>query len=563
MKALVSGSMVIGLGLMFLAMLQGAESKEEVIDLGEGVKLEMVLIPSGKFMMGSTKEAVKAALKGDPFFKESIKDKEEAEAIKIVEDQFELERQHEVTITKPFYMGKYEVTQEQWQRVMLTNKSKKKGAKLPVTNVSWDDCQEFIKKLNAVTKGEFRLPTEAEWEYACRAGTTTKYSFGDRISIDDANYDNNFHKESGNQIIKPVAVGSYRSNAFGLYDMHGNVFEWCEDWYGKYPAESVTDPKGSDSSRSRVLRGGSFYNSAWLSRSADRYYDLPDKRTNTYGIRLAKRVRAEVTMPTETIEPVDSKVMLEVPFTEIKEKSAQQGVAKRIKREVEEKEDLGKGVKLEMVLIPSGKFVMGSPKDEKDRSVDEEQHEVTISKPFYMGKYEITQEQWEGVMGNNPSRDIGANLPVTNISWNECQEFIKKLNAKTKGGYRLPTEAEWEYAGRAGTTTAYSFGDSITPKDANYDESKIGEPVAVGSYMANPFGLYDMHGNVWEWCEDWYGDYPKGAVIDSKGPDSGERRVLRGGSFFVNARVARSASRSNFMSGDRGFNVGFRLARTP
>jgi len=567
MKALVSGSMVIGLGLMFLAMLQGAESKEEVIDLGEGVKLEMVLIPSGKFMMGSTKEAVKAALKGDFFFKESIKDKEEAEAIKIVEDQFELERQHEVTITKPFYMGKYEVTQEQWQRVMLTNKSKKKGAKLPVTNVSWDDCQEFIKKLNAVTKGEFRLPTEAEWEYACRAGTTTKYSFGDRISIEDANYDNNFHKEPGNQLIKPV--GSYRSNVFGLYEMHGNVCEWCEDWYGKYPAGPVTDPKGSDSSRNRVLRGGSFYNSAWLSRSADRYYDLPDKRINTYGIRLARTIVAESgTKPLEikpevVIPEVELKGLLEAPFSEAKAKEVQQTIAKSIKREVEEKEDLGKGISLEMVLIPAGKFVMGSPKDEKGRFDSiEDQHEVTLTKPFYMGKYEVTQEQWEEVMGSNPSKVKSLKLPVTDVSWKDCQEFIKKLNEKTKGGFRLPTEAEWEYAGRAGTSTAYSFGDKITTKDANYDESRIGKPEAVGSYKANAFGLYDMQGNVWEWCEDWHGDYPKGPLTDPRGPNSGSCRVLRGGSFAYLARFTRLAGRNN-NSPDYQSNYGFRLAWTP
>jgi formylglycine-generating enzyme len=113
----------------------------------------------------------------------------------------------------------------------------------------------------------------------------------------------------------------------------------------------------------------------------------------------------------------------------------------------------------------------------------------------------------------------------------QFKEFIKKLNAKTDGGYRLPTEAEWEYACRAGTSTAYSFGDKITPKDANYDDSEIGKPVVVGSYKPNAFGLYDMHGNVWEWCENWYGDYPAGAVTDPKGPAKGEYRVLRGGSF--------------------------------
>jgi formylglycine-generating enzyme required for sulfatase activity len=228
----------------------------------------------------------------------------------------------------------------------------------------------------------------------------------------------------------------------------------------------------------------------------------------------------------------------------------------------EMKEDLGQGVSLEMVLIPAGKFVMGSPKSEEDRDDEETQHEVTLTKPFYMGKYAVTQEQWEAVMGNNPSRDKGPKLPVTNVSWNDCQEFIKKLNENTKGDYRLPTEAEWEYACRAGTTTAYSFGANITPQDANYDDSNIGEPVAVGSYKPNAFGLYDMHGNVCEWCEDWYGDHPAGAVTDPKGRATGECRVLRGGSFGGDESLARSSFRYNAAPTLRGYGVGFRLART-
>ena len=229
----------------------------------------------------------------------------------------------------------------------------------------------------------------------------------------------------------------------------------------------------------------------------------------------------------------------------------------------EEITDLGKDVKLEMILIPAGKFVMGSPESEKGRSKGETQHEVTFTKAFYMGKYEVTQEQWESVMGNNPSiKTKGARLPVTNVSWNDCQDFIKKLNAKTNGGYRLPTEAEWEYACRAGTTTKYSVGDKITPKDANYRDSKIGEPVAVGSYKPNAFGLYDMHGNVWEWCEDWYADYQAGAVTDPKGPATGERRVLRGGSFNFYVWNTRSSFRFNLSPTSRYLFYGFRLART-
>jgi len=239
-------------------------------------------------------------------------------------------------------------------------------------------------------------------------------------------------------------------------------------------------------------------------------------------------------------------------------------VAQEVKPGKAEVIDLGKDVKLEMVLIPAGKFKMGSPESEKGHSKAETQHEVILTKPFYLGKYEVTQEQWESVMGKNPSDTKGGKLPVTQVSWEDCQEFIKKLNAKTKGGYRFPTEAEWEYACRAGTTTAYSFGGEITPKDANYFDSKIGKPVAVGSYKGNAFGLYDMHGNVWEWCEDWYGSLQDGEVMDPKGPAKGEIRVLRGGSFFFYGSSARSSFRLFYYPTNRYLNFfGFRLARTP
>jgi formylglycine-generating enzyme required for sulfatase activity len=237
--------------------------------------------------------------------------------------------------------------------------------------------------------------------------------------------------------------------------------------------------------------------------------------------------------------------------------------------------DLGKDVKLEMVLIPAGKFMMGSKKNPVDpfssikvfQPAEDElpQHEVTLTKPFYMGKYVVTQEQWFEIMGENPSENKGRMLPVTNVSWENCQGFIKKLNAKTDGGYRLPTEAEWEYACRAGTTTAFSFGDRITPKDANYRDSVIGKSITVGSYKPNAFGLCDMHGNVWEWCEDWLGDYPSGAVTDPRGPAKGQYRVLRGGSFGHNVLFARSSTRNLRVSPTVRVNYfhGFRLARTP
>ena len=228
-----------------------------------------------------------------------------------------------------------------------------------------------------------------------------------------------------------------------------------------------------------------------------------------------------------------------------------------------EEEDLGQGVKLEMVLIPAGKFMIGSPKKENGGD-DETQHEVTLTKSYYMGKYVVTQEQWEQIMGNNPSYYKGTKLPVTGVSWNDFQKFIKKLNEITKGKYRLPTEAEWEYACRAGTTTAYYFGDKITPLDANYGDSKIDKPLAVGSYKPNAFGLYDMHGNLRERCNDWYGKYSAKAVTDPIGPTKGSGRVERGGAFSTDVWGVRSSLRSREYNGpsNPSDSTGFRLART-
>ena len=240
MKRVLGIAMVLGLMAALTVMAQEVKpGKVDVIDFGEGVKLEMVYVPAGKFKMGFPKKEL-ADLKVD--YQEDIKKITKKELGKEQLDVVDLfmsfqGKQHEVTLTKPFYMGKYEVTQEQWESVMGKNRSDTKGAKLPVTDVSWEDCQEFIKKLNAKTDGGYRLPTESEWEYACRAGTMTAYSFGDKITPKDANY-------YDSKIFKPVAVGSYKPNAFGLYDMHGNVWEWCEDWHGEYPF-AVTDPKGN------------------------------------------------------------------------------------------------------------------------------------------------------------------------------------------------------------------------------------------------------------------------------------------------------------------------------
>ncbi len=230
------------------------------------------------------------------------------------------------------------------------------------------------------------------------------------------------------------------------------------------------------------------------------------------------------------------------------------------------REVVHEGTGMELVFIPAGSFVMGSPASEERRDDDETQHRVTLSRPFYLGKYEVTQGQWQRVMGSNPSRFTGSDrLPVEKVSWEECQAFCRKT------GLRLPTESEWEYACRAGTETPFETGWTIRPDQANYDGNYTygngpkgvyrKRTTAVGSFAANGWGLYDMHGNVYEWCADWYGAYPSGPVTDPTGPASGKSRVLRGGSWFNDPRDCRSAGRGRNAPGSRySHRHGFRLA---
>jgi formylglycine-generating enzyme required for sulfatase activity len=238
---------------------------------------------------------------------------------------------------------------------------------------------------------------------------------------------------------------------------------------------------------------------------------------------------------------------------------------------------------MKLVLIPAGRFVMGSADSEPERYADEgPQREVVISRPFYLGVYPVTQREYEALMGKNPthfhSRDEdGSDHPVDSMSWEKAVEFCKRLSnlpqEKAAGRvYRLPTEAEWEYACRAGTTTPFWWGDNASTKQANFDGNYpyggaaegpyLKQPTKVGTFQPNPWGLYDVHGNVWEWCGDWYDEnyYRQGENKDPQGPQSGPGRVLRGGSWRSNGWLCRAASRGHRDPGRRSQTVGFRVA---
>jgi formylglycine-generating enzyme len=230
---------------------------------------------------------------------------------------------------------------------------------------------------------------------------------------------------------------------------------------------------------------------------------------------------------------------------------------------------------MDMLWVKPGTFEMGSPNTEVGRGKNETRHTVTLTEGYWLGKHEVTQSQWGKVMGSNPSRYKGGDRPVETVSWTEVTSFCAKLTASERAAgrlpagmtYQLPTEAQWEYACRAGTKTAFSFGDELTAKDANYAYDGFGTGLQrtsdVGEYPANGWGFHDMHGNVWEWCQDWYGDYPRGAVRDPVGPAVGSTRVRRGGSWNSTAIHARSANRSRVVPAAGGFSLGFRLSLRP
>ena len=249
--------------------IQAQKEKERPKEFTNSVGMKFVWIAPGIFLMGSPKEE------------------------KLRADEFET--QHKVTLTKGYFMGVYTVTQEQWKEVMGNNPSTFTGEKnLPVQSVSWDDCQEFIKKLREKDKKPYRLPTEAEWEYACRAGTKTPFHYGETISTDQANYayvadfadQFDYNSKKGVLRKKPVPVGSFPANAWGLYDMHGNVYQWCQDRFGEYQQKDTVDPKGPNTSTYPVIRGGSWDSLPAVCRSAARASLPPDKRYSGIGVRL-------------------------------------------------------------------------------------------------------------------------------------------------------------------------------------------------------------------------------------------------------------------------------------
>lgn len=461
--------------------------------------MEFVLVSAGTFQMGSPAS-------------EAERDGDEGP-------------DHSVAITKNFYLGKYEVTQGQWKAIMGTTPFNQPGAdSLPAENVSWDEAQELCRRLNALNDGfTYRLPTEAEWEYSARAGSSGAYA-GNLGELA-------WYKDNSGEKTQPV--GTKRPNLWGLYDMHGNVYEWVQDWYlDKYYEDSPdTDPPGprTDSGRGRGFRGGSVRTTPHGCRSAYRNANAPNYKSGEIGIRLVRTPNGN---------------------SGASNSDSSGSAAGQAFRD-------GNGI--DFVYVPAGNFLMGSTLSEDEKPV----HRVMISTSFYMGKYEVTQAQWRAVMNTNPSEFSGDNRPVERVSWVDAQEFIRRLNAKSAGvKYRLPTEAEWEYACRAGTT-----GDHAGPIDEMgwYNQNSGNQTHPVGQKRPNAWGLYDMHGNAWEWVQDVYDSsyYPGSPDTDPTGPATGNSSVIRGGVFARTDNSARSAYRYLNLRSTADTGFGFRLVAVP
>ena len=225
------------------------------------------------------------------------------------------------------------------------------------------------------------------------------------------------------------------------------------------------------------------------------------------------------------------------------------------------------GISIEMVRVEAGTFTMGATPEMKEPWDDEKPaHQVTLTNDYYIGKYEVTQALWKAVMGYNPSAFKGDNLPVEQVSWDDCQEFISKLNSITGKTFRLPTEAEWEYAARGGNKSRgyqYSGSNNISDvawyKDNWYKDNSDNKTHAVGSKQANELGIYDMSGNVWEWCQYWFGSYSSSSQVNPIGANSGYHRVCRGGGWYFTARNCRSSYRNSISPDGRGYDFGLRL----
>jgi formylglycine-generating enzyme required for sulfatase activity len=458
---------------------------------------------------------------------------------------------HEVCVDG-FWMGKYEVTQAQWKKIMGNNPLEIKGDNLPVYDVSWNDVQTFISKLKLQPGYRFSLPTEAQWEYAARSGgKNQKYAGGndiDSVAWYESNSGDIFHM-----------VGTKASNGLGIYDMSGNVWEWCEDVYDEnaYSKHGRNNPVMSSGSSDHVSRGGSFFESSDYMNTTFRSWD--NVSFSIIGFRLClSRVRQSSSSDKEATitEPKQEQPLQESETLSQPASSPDKEMAITEPKPGQPWKDPVTGI--EFVWVPKGCFQMGSNSGEAD---EKPVHEVCVD-GFWMGKYEVTQGQWEKIMGDNPSSfKSGDDYPVEEVSWEDTKKFISKLKQQPGNRFSLPTEAQWEYAARSGGKDQKYAGGNNIDSVAWYLSNSGGKTHRVGTKASNGLDIYDMSGNVSEWCEDVYDKkaYPKHDRNNPVVTSGSSSCVLRGGNWLSTSYTLRSARRYSHFTDRRDEFIGLRL----
>ena len=550
-----------------------------------GVAFKMIYVRAGSYEMGATDEQTGAT-----------------------QDEYP---PHLVQLT-PYYIGETEVSQELWYAVMGDNPSHSKGYNLPVEQITWDECQEFVNRLSQITGRQFRLPTEAEWEFAARGAHKSGgflYS-GSNILSQVGWYDAN----SGG---KTNLIKQLMGNERQLYDMSGNVWEWCQDWFGNYSDDHQLDPKGPAEGLERVVRGGGWEAPDAFCRVAYRKGQAPGQPDEHIGLRLAMDVydaywltlssrvvsmevgesrsvnilngsgdytiynnNAEIvnctlngdtlnisglSVGTTTITVVDNLTHCQVDVTAI------------VYEHVEPSTFVVNGVEFSVNFVQGGNYVMGGTSEQGSdaQGFERPAHYVTLS-DYYMGATEVTQALWHAVMGNNPSYFAGVdhlNYPVEQVTWDECQEFVCRLSEITGRTFRMPTEAEWEFAARGGLKShgykyaggdlldlvAWHSGNAFSVGSSNPDYGTH----AVATKAPNELGLYDMSGNVMEWCLDLSAAYTTETQVNPTGPYSGSSVVGRGGGWQSAAANCRVSSRHTLSPTNKHLTRGLRVVMEP
>ena len=523
---------------------------------------------------------------------------------------------HGVTLDR-YYIGQTVVTQALWNVVM--GQIEEFYEDVPRVGKSWSEWQEFIQKLNELTQRQFRMPTEAEWEIAARGGNKGK---GCRYAGDNSiNAVAWFDLNSGGYL---HPVKQKQPNELGLFDMCGNVWEWCSDWYGKYGEAKLTNPQGPSKGTERVCRGSSYNSYSRICRVSCRMGMEPEgKDYCKVGMRLAfdetEGAKGDVAIleqkaQEEELDPGIAPVVMppiameenregnELITGETDEKkhienTANEETSEPNKTEIKGKkkhmwavalivslaavavllwltlknDTAGDGVvfrvgsaNFTMKKVEGGRFRMGaSPDDTNAKDWEKPAHNVTLN-DYYIGETEVTQELWKSVMGNNPSKIVGDKYPVNNVSWDDCVAFCNELSRKTGRHFRLPTEAEWEYAARGGAKSkGYRFSGSNDLDEVSWDvDNSDSTAHPVKQKLQNELGLYDMTGNAWEICNDLYARYSGRDEVNPQGPSYSEKEanVRRGGGWLNRGNSSRITYRYYTRFGQKNDFLGFRLA---